>query len=383
MGVTIWEKPKGSGVWYVDVKHKGRRIKRKVGNRKAAEEAKRLFEAELIRDPEGLWRKADPAPSAKPFKIYSAIWLEDYIKGADERSTYERYRQLLRDYINPVIGDLELTAITRGHVRDMLMGLKNRGFSKSHIGVVKDVISGVFNYGIEDELVKENPCNGILKRLNLERSEKPEMFPFDHEEVHQFLSTCRQHFPDEYPFYMTAFSTGLRLGELLALEWSDIDWHRKRLEVSKSFRRRGRIGKPKNGKSRWVDISDDLLPVLRDLLTRRKREALEGGLGEPIAVIFHRDGKHVSQNTIRYTFNRILKKAGLRKIRFHDIRHTYISLLISSGAKLNYVMEQAGHHSIKMTVDRYADYIPTGDTSEVNLLNLSGAGGKAGKVEQR
>lgn len=382
MGVTIWEKDKGSGVWYVDVKHKGRRIKRKVGNRKAAEEAKRLFEAELIRNPEGLWRKADPAPAAKPFKIYSAIWLEDYIKGADKPSTYERYGQLLRDYINPVVGDLELTAITRGHVRDLLMGLNNRGFSKSHIGVVKNVISGVFNYGVEDELVKENPCNGILDRLKLKRTGEDELFPFNHEEVHQFLSTCRQHFPDEYPFYMTAFSTGIRLGELLALEWSDIDLYRKRMEVSKSFSR-GRIGKTKTGKNRWVDISDDLLPVLRDLLTRRKREALEGGLGEPVAVIFHKDGKHTPQNSIRNIFKRILKKAGLRKIRFHDIRHTYISLLISSGAKLNYVMEQAGHHSIKMTVDRYADYIPTGDTSEVNLLNLSGKGGKAGNVEQR
>lgn len=382
MGVTIWEKDKGSGVWYVDVKHKGRRIKRKVGNRKAAEEAKRLFEAELIRDPEGLWRKADPKPAEKPFKIYSAIWLEDYIRAVNRPTTHERYGQLLRDYINPAIGDQELAAINRGDIRTMLLDLKSRGFSKSHICVVKDVASGVFNYAIEDELVKENPCNGILKRLGLERSGKIKMFPFDHVEVDYCLSTCRRHFPDDYPFFMTAFSTGLRHGELLALEWSDIDWFKRRLEVSKSFKN-GLVGDPKNGKSRWVDISDDLSPILRDLLTRRKREALESGLGEPVALLFHRNGTHIAQNTIRNIFKRVLKKAGLRKIRVHDIRHTYVSLLLSAGANPLYVSEQAGHKNLQMTLEWYADYIPTGDTSEVNLLNLSGEGGKAGKVEQR
>ena len=161
------------------------------------------------------------------------------------------------------------------------------------------------------------------------------------------------------------------------MEWGDIDWIKRRMDVSKSFGR-GRIERPKNGKSRWVDISDALLPVLRDLHTRRKREALTAGTGEPMAVIFHRKGKHFHQNSIRHIFKRVLKKAGLRKIRFHDIRHTYISLLISSGAKLNYVMEQAGHHSIRMTVDRYADYIPSGETSEVNLLDFGG-----GKADER
>ncbi len=204
---------------------------------------------------------------------------------------------------------------------------------------------------------------------------KPGIFgPFDHEETRHFPETCRECFPDDYPFFLCAFSTGLRLGELLALEWSDIDWYRKRMEVSKSFGRQ-RIERPKNKKNRWVDISDHLFPVLRDLHTQRKREALEAGTGEAMAVIFHRGGKHFPQNSIRHIFNRVLAKAGLRKIRFHDIRHTYISLLISSGAKLNYVMEQAGHHSIKMTVDRYADYIPSGETSEVNLLDFVGGKG--------
>ncbi len=85
--------------------------------------------------------------------------------------------------------------------------------------------------------------------------------------------------------------------------------------------------------------------------------------------IFHRGGKPIEQNSIRYPFKRILEKAGLREIRFHDIRHTYASLLLTDGATPVYVKEQMGHSSIQITVDIYGHLIPNSNREMVNRLD--------------
>ena len=100
----------------------------------------------------------------------------------------------------------------------------------------------------------------------------------------------------------------MRLGEVLGLEWGDIDWNSKFIRVERSFRK-GVVDKPKNGKSRRVDMSDQLVSVLKELSTKRKMEGLKKG--KAIDIIFYRNGEHISQNSTRNIFKRILKKAGL------------------------------------------------------------------------
>ena len=87
-------------------------------------------------------------------------------------------------------------------------------------------------------------------------------------------------------------------------------------------------------------------------------------------VFVNNKGKRHEQNTIGKHFKRILKRFDLRKIRFHDIRHTFISILISNGAKLLYVKEQEGHSSIKMTIDVYSKWLPNDDNLEINKLDI-------------
>jgi integrase len=157
----------------------------------------------------------------------------------------------------------------------------------------------------------------------------------------------------------------MRLDELLGLQWGDIDSYGKFITVQRSFKR-NRMSDTKTGKTRRVDMSDQLATVLLELLRQRKAEALQKGTGEVIATIFHKNGKPMSQNTIRNIFKRILKKAGLREIRFHDIRHTYASILLSNGESPVYVKEQLGHSSYDMTVDIYGHLIPGSNRGSVN-----------------
>jgi integrase len=160
----------------------------------------------------------------------------------------------------------------------------------------------------------------------------------------------------------------MRLGELLALQWGDVDWHEKVIRVSRSYKN-GRIEMTKTGKVMNIDMSDQLAETLKRLHTARKEEALKNGGGEVIETIFHRNGGHMEQNYIRRVFKRLLSKAGLREIRVHDIRHTTASLLLSDGASPVYVKEQLGHTSIQMTVDIYGHLIPNSNRKVINGLD--------------
>jgi integrase len=116
-------------------------------------------------------------------------------------------------------------------------------------------------------------------------------------------------------------------------------------------------------------MSDQLIIALSDLLTKRKQAALKEGRGEPIEIISHKKENYIFQNSIRNIFKRILKKAKIRNMRLHDIRHTYASLLLSNGESPAYVKEQLGHSSIEITVDIYGHLLPSSNREAVNRLD--------------
>jgi integrase len=116
-------------------------------------------------------------------------------------------------------------------------------------------------------------------------------------------------------------------------------------------------------------MSDQLTETLRELLNKRKREGLAAGKGTPEEIIFHTNGHHTAQNSIRNIWKRLLRKAKLRERRIHDIRHTFASQLLTNGESPVYVKEQLGHSSIQMTVDIYGHLIPSGNRDAVNRLD--------------
>lgn len=233
------------------------------------------------------------------------------------------------------------------------------------------MISGVFECAIDEELIDaKNPTMGITKKMKLTRDKKKvdpsEVLTKD--EVSLLLDTCKKHFPDYYPFYLMASRTGMRLGELLAIRWGDIDFNSKTIWVRQAYRRK-RITLPKGNKVRPVDMSDQLTETLKALLTTAKKHALKEGLGEVSELIFHRNGRVIEQNYIRRVLERVLKKAELRRVKIHSLRHTFASLLLSEGESPVYVKEQLGHSSIKTTVDIYGHWIQTKSKTGVNKLD--------------
>jgi len=166
-----------------------------------------------------------------------------------------------------------------------------------------------------------------------------------------------------------ALRAGLRQGELIALRWGDMqfgesenDPHRYIL-VQHNFVR-GQFTTPKSKKSRRVDLSRQLRQVLLDLRDQRLLEAFaQGKTNISDDLVFpSRVGKVLDPaNLVHRYFLPCVERAGLRKIRFHELRHTFGSLLIQDGAPITYVKEQMGHSSIQVTVDTYGHLIPGAD----------------------
>ena len=360
---------KKPGEWWVFVTHKGKRTSRKVGSEEAAREVARTIEAKLTLkqfEVDAPQRKEDQPPT---YEEYATVWLDDQVKILRRHSTYIRYQEALKRHVFPVIGKVPLSEIKRSHIKKMLLDYSKQGHSKKSVALLRDIANGPFAAAVDDELIQASPITGVLRRLGIKPDNKPPVDPLNAEETVLFLETAQEHYPGYFPLFLTMFRTGVRLGEALALRWSDVDWNSRYIQVSKSYRR-GIESETKTGKTRRVDISNQLLEALKSLYIQRKREVLSLGLREVDGIIFHNGkGKSRGQNSVRYIFKKALMKAGLRNLRPHDMRHSYASQLLSDGVTPVYVKNQLGHHSIEITVDIYGHWIPSGNQEAVNRLD--------------
>jgi integrase len=246
------------------------------------------------------------------------------------------------------------------------------GFATSTVIHMKNAISGVLNLAIDDEVLLSNPAHNVGKIFQ-RQNQKPKFDPFNIDELAALLDTYQIHFPRHYPFILTLARTGLRFGEGLGLQWKDIDFKGRFINIERSLSK-GRIEIPKSGLARKVDMSQQLTDTLRELKHHRKIETLKRGWARmPKWVFVSLNGEAYHESYLRRMFYRALKKANLRKIRVHDLRHTYATLRISKGDNIADVSKQLGHHSVKFTMDVYYHWVPGGSKTEVDGLDELGS----------
>ena len=302
------------------------------------------------------------------FADYAEEWLTTSVEVRCKPSTVEEYGVVYQMHLKPVFGAKALRDITRGDVRQFLAGKLEQGLSRARVQGLLAVLRSLLSTAAEDGHVPANPAARMGRLFN--KQQRKEIRPLTKEELALFLRTAREYDPAHYPFFLLLARTGMRLGEALALKWEDIDFHGCFIEVRRS-RRRGRLSTPKSNKGRRVDTSRQLRETLHVLLETRKEEAWRKGWEQvPEWVFCDEKGTMLNETTIRCSvFHSLLHRAGLRRIRLHDLRHTYASLLIQQGESLVYIKEQLGHHSIKITVDTYGHLVPGGNRQAVDRLD--------------
>jgi len=255
----------------------------------------------------------------------------------------------------PFFKDKKFLDITTLMVQKFIQLKKEENCSNSRINDILKILKSIFSKLHELNLISINPAKQV-KKLNVQRKE---IFPLNKAEIKLLLNTAKTHFPSFYPMLMTAIFTGIRQGELIALTWNDVDFQNNFLKISKNYSK-GHLLTPKTKKSyRKVEIPDSLKQTLEEWKEKCLKTELD-------LVFPNKIGTYIDKNNmVQREFSRTFKLAGLRKIRWHDLRHTYASLLIAESKPINYIQAQLGHTSIEMTMDTYGHLFP--DSGRKNL----------------
>lgn len=220
------------------------------------------------------------------------------------------------------------------------------------------LLTSMFNYAVNLEIIEKNPAAKI-KKLQLPHKEMEFLAT---EEIFILLDNAKEHYPDFYPVVFTAVFTGMRKGELLALTWDKIDFKNNTITINKSLFG-GKLQDPKTKTSiRKIDMVDELASALKEY--KRNTNKLT-------KFVFHNaNGNYLDpDNMVKRKFNPLLNKAGIKRIRWHDLRHTYASLLISQNLPIKYIQRQMGHSSIQVTLDRYGHLMPDIHNQAISALN--------------
>jgi len=335
------------------------------------------IQARLAEGKTGILDEAGRVPA---FRAAAERWLETHSQlGQLRLSTRALYAHTLRAYAFPRFGDKPVTAITREEIRTLVAEVLAKGRSVSLVRNVLAPIRQTFNQLIDDALVAVNPAARIGRYLKGKGDGRAKVEPLTPDEEALLLDAAVTYVPRFYPLFLCALRTGLRLGELFGLKWGDIDLSGRFIEVRRTLHEGGRVELPKNGKVRRVDMSLQLAEELHRLRVARTREAMTKGWGAvPDWVFCNEEGRPLWRSDFeRRVFHRTLAKAGLRRIRFHDLRHTFASRLIQKRRVPRLREDQKGHHSIKVTVDVYGHLVPGANKAAVDRLDVTGRNPRA------
>lgn len=300
-----------------------------------------------------------PGDCKMTFKEASEIFMRLHASKKCKYNTEHGYKGYLKNHLLPYFGKLKLCEITPLAVNEFVAQELETGRRNSTVNKYTKLMSQIYSFMIDMDIVVKNPLARI-KSLKEERSE--EIRSLSTEETKILISKTKEIYPDFYPLLFTALFTGMRQGELMGLTWDSINWITRKITVDKNFTH-GRVGTTKTGKVRKVDMSLELVKVLKEW-------RLACPKGEHNLVFPNGDGGYQdANNMIKRRFKPALNRAGIDSLRFHDLRHTYASLLLANGAPMKYVQHQLGHSSIKMTMDLYTHLLSEVNEQCVNLLD--------------
>ena len=305
------------------------------------------------------------------------VWFENYAKLKVRPSSHQTYRGYIDHHIKPYIGSIPLNKLTSLELQKLYKKLLDsgridrveskgqpKGLSVKTVRNINQIISSAMELAKEQRLILCNPTESCA----LPKLEHREMKTLTAEQLASFLHEAKE--SGVYEMYYIELATGLRRGELLGLKWEDIDLRQGIIHVRRQVARiNGEITeaplKTKNS-YRAVSIGPDAVEILKE---QKKKVADEYVFPSP-------NGGPISPDSVIHMLHRVLKRAGLPKVRFHDLRHTFATLALQNGVDIKTVSGMLGHFSAGFTLDTYAHVTTAAQKAAANTMGsvLSGAG---------
>jgi len=345
----------------------GKRIRRTVYGQSKAEAQAKLRELQTAVDGGDLGE-----PDHQTVEQYLLHWLR-LVQPSVEPNTYEPYRRhclgtaaadekknkrgskagKVGECIAKYLGPVKMSKLRRAHVEQFYADLLTVGVSANTVSKIGTTLTIALNAAAESKLIPYNPAVGVRKP----KAAKAEFNVLDLDQVARLLTASvddRLH-----ALYVAALDTGMRPGELLALEWQDVDLSAGFLIVRRSLEEIGgrlRVKDVKTAKSRRrIHLAPQTIAALHE---HRKCMLAEGHINGP--VFCDTKGGHIHNGNLHhYSFKPLLKRAGLPSIRLYDLRHTCATLLLLADESAKVVSERLGHSSITLTLDTYSHVLPT------------------------
>ena len=344
------EKDKKTGKWliqyrYTDWQGKRRKsTKRGFATKREAEEWLRNF---LIT------QKADFDMKFEDFwKMYYAD-METRLR----EHTMRTKKYIVELKILPYFGNKRVNDITAADIRQWQNELIKMGYSPTYLKTINNQLSAIFNYAVRYYDLKSNPC---AKAGSMGKSKAEEMDFWAGEEFRKFIDSVMNK-RLSYMAFMTLYWTGMRLGELLALNPKDVDLEKRTISIIKSYQRIGKkdvIIPPKTPKSkRVITIPEFLAADIKDYMDSLY-DLQENDRLFPITKYY-----------LEHEMQRGIKESGVKRIRVHDLRHSHASMLIELGFSPLEIANRLGHEKVETTLNTYAHLYPNKQTKLAERLD--------------
>ena len=344
------EKDKKTGKWliqyrYTDWQGKRRKsTKRGFATKREAEEWLRNF---LIT------QKAD-------FDMKFADFWKMYCADMETRlreHTMRTKKYIVELKILPYFGNKRVNDITAADIRQWQNELIKMGYSPTYLKTINNQLRAIFNYAVRYYDLKSNPC---VKAGSMGKSKAEEMDFWTGEEFRKFIDSVMNK-RLSYMAFMTLYWTGMRMGELLALNPKDIDLEKRTISITKSYQRLGKkdvITPPKTPKSkRVITIPEFLAADIKDYMDSLY-DLQENDRLFPITKYY-----------LEHEMQRGIKESGVKRIRVHDLRHSHASMLIELGFSPLEIANRLGHEKVETTLNTYAHLYPNKQTKLAERLD--------------
>ena len=298
------------------------------------------------------------------FSEVKAQWL-DYKKQFLRETTHETYETNCRIHLSD-LDDLKINRINTATIENFISKLQDKAKStattrepgyiptgeekKIRLVTARKIIvilNQVMAYAVRHRFIDYNPVRDAERpRSQGKEGQEKAISILTPDQIRSFLNAVED--PKHRTLFLTAIMTGARQGEILGLKWSDVDFSKKQISINRTFNM-GRFFTPKTkGSARRIDLAP---MIVRELAAW---QLLSGGRNDGL-VFSNEAGQPMNySNMVQRYYRKALKDAGIPQIRFHDLRHTYASLLLAQGENIKYVQTQLGHSSPTVTLNVYA-----------------------------
>ncbi len=360
---------RNDGRWVAEMTIEGR--KRKFVYGKTRKEVQEKLKVALHEQQQGTFVAAPQQTVAH----YLLDWLENSQRQSVRPRTYERYEEIVRLHIVPVLGRHQLQKLSAQHLQSFYTKKLAEGLAASTVACFHNVLHKALDMAVKWNLASRNACDLVSPP----HGQRFEFQPLTVEQAHKLLAAARGHSMEA--LFRLALATGMRRGKLLGLKWQDINFTTGTRQVRRILTRiptklpgKGYVeAEPKTQKSRRsVIVAPFALEALRQHRVRQLEAKLQAGASwqEHDYVFCTSIGTHLHPDRdILSQLKGLLKKADLPAIRFHDLRHSAATLLLSEGVHPKVVQELLGHSNISMTLDVYSHVLPSMQQDAISRLN--------------